>query len=324
MAFKTGVVVVSGAVVLAFGCLGCDGVDGEDEGAGFGEEEAVRTRSAHENGWNLNGWNLNGWNLNGSRLNNTKLYRDGSQTDYIQLYDIWLPDGDYVNTGSLVGGMLNVGGYTDWEVEDTTFDFKVKEGATTYWKYVWLKFAYPVAGFSDVWEYDMDLQVSLHNDPLCIDQAGKRTRALLLNDVWDPATGAKVSPRPDKAITFACKDGGLAKCVLFGYRPWASKNGTSLADYHQACTRMLRADYCGDGQSHTLLGTPIHVLDQIGIQNVDPNKPYVVEAEWGPNGAVCLNPSNSRLPLPALGCSIPTCGAPFASGGLIQSGKIVP
>ncbi|PCC70575.1 hypothetical protein SAMN02745121_05540 [Nannocystis exedens] len=322
MAFKFGV--VSGAVVLALGSLGCDEVDGDDEAVGFGDEEVVQPRSTQENGWNLNGWNLNNWKLNGARLNDTKLYRDANQTEYIQLHDIWLPDGDYVTSGSLVGGMLKVGDYTDWEVEDTTFDFMVKEGATTYWKYVWLKYAYPVPGFTDVWEYDLDLQVSLINQPLCVDGQGKRTRALLLGDVWDPATGAKTFPRPDKALTFACKDGALAKCVLFGYRPWATVNGVSLADYHQACTRMVRADYCGDGQSHTTLGTPIHVLDQLGIQNADANTPYVVEAEWGPNGAVCLNPSNARKPNLTLGCNIPTCGAPFASGGLIQSGKIVP
>lgn len=322
MALKTGV--VSGAVVLALGCIGCDEVEVEGEAVGFGEGEAVQTRSTQENGWNLNGWNLNNWKLNGTRLNDTKLYRDAGQTDYIQLFDIWLPDGDYVTTGSLVGGMLKVGGLTGWDVEDTTFDFKVKEGATTYWKYVWLKYAYPVEGFSDVWEYDMDLQVALTNDPLCVDGTGKRTRALLLNDIWDPATGAKVSPRPDKALTFACKDGALAKCVLFGYRPWATVNGVSLADHHQACTRMVRADYCGDGQAHTALGTPIHVLDQLGIQTPAANTSYVVEAEWGPNGAVCLNPSNTRHANQTIGCNIPTCGASFASGGLIQSGKIVP
>ena len=64
------------------------------------------------------------------------------------------------------------------------------------------------------------------------------------------------------------------------------------------------------------------VLDQIGVQNKDPYIKYAVEAEWGPNGAVCLNPGNTRLANQSIGCQIPTCGTSFASGGLIQSGKI--
>ena len=37
----------------------------------------------------------------------------------------------------------------------------------------------------------------------------------------------------------------------------------SLASYHQACTRMARADYCGDGTSHTQDGTWIEYYDKL-------------------------------------------------------------
>lgn len=88
---------------------------------------------------------------------------------------------------------------------------------------------------------------------------------------------------------------------------------------------MVRADYCGNGQAHTVSGTPIHVLDKLGIQTQSPDTPYDVEAEWGPNGAVCLNPDFMRLGKHAPGCSIPTCSnTSFASGGLLQSGKLKP
>ena len=53
--------------------------------------------------------------------------------------------------------------------------------------------------------------------------------------------------------------GAIAKCVLWGYRPWATYNGTPLAQYHQACTRMVRADYCGTGTSYTVTGNRISV-----------------------------------------------------------------
>jgi hypothetical protein len=159
--------------------------------------------------------------------------------------------------------------------------------------------------------------------PACTDANGFPTQSILLDDVWNPKTGAKISPRPAGAMTMACRGAALAKCVEFGYAPWKVQAGVSLADYHQACTRMVRADYCGDGQTHTVNGTKIHVLDQIGVQKVDPWAKYVIEAEWGPDGAVCLNPSNTRLANQTIGCKLPTCGTSFASGGLIQSGKLV-
>ena len=66
----------------------------------------------------------------------------------------------------------------------------------------------------------------------------------------------------------------------------------NLADHHQACTRMARADYCGDGVPHTLNNTPIDVYDRLVpyIQTLASvgNKEWKVEAEWGPNGALCL------------------------------------
>ncbi|MFZ6182583.1 ADYC domain-containing protein [Nannocystis pusilla] len=322
MALKTGV--VSGAVVLALGCIGCDEVEVEGEAVGFGEG-VVSARNAVWNDFRMNDFRMNDFRMNGFKLEAAKLFSTDS-TEWIEFYDFYTDDGDYVYNGQVVNSELKIDGgwLSGTDVVYTTFDFKVKQDGVTSWRYVWIKDADKVPG-TDVWEYDLDLQIGAGPwTSLCLDPVGNPTRAILLNDVWDPVTGAKITPRPSKALTFACKSAALAKCVDFGYRPWASKNGVSLADYHQACTRMVRADYCGNGTPHTVSGTPIHVLDQLGIQNVDPNSAYVVEAEWGPNGAVCLNPSNTRLPNQTIGCNIPTCGASFASGGLIQSGKIVP
>ena len=52
-----------------------------------------------------------------------------------------------------------------------------------------------------------------------------------------------------------------------GYRPWGkAQKGESLWDYHQACVRMLRADYCGNGKPHTRDGTRIELWDRLDIQ----------------------------------------------------------
>jgi hypothetical protein len=57
---------------------------------------------------------------------------------------------------------------------------------------------------------------------------------------------------------------------------------------------MVRADYCGDGTPHTVNGTPIDVYDGIGIQAPDTN--WLVDAEWGPDGALCVNSPRSAGP----------------------------
>jgi hypothetical protein len=296
--------------------------------AGFGEGEVW----ARENQWNdfrLNDFRLNDFRLNGAQLNTTVPMTNSGTGESLQFWDFDSWDYGVYTSGGLVGGMLRIGGWIDeWDVEATYIDFQYKANANAspIWKEVWIDYAYRHATMTDVWAYDLELRVNGGPwDKLCRDANGNPTTALMLADVW-AADGTKVSPRPANAITFACRGAALAKCVEFGYRPWATKNGVALADYHQACTRMVRADYCGDGVAHTTSGTMIHVLDQIGIQNQAVGANYTVEAEWGPNGATCLNPGNTRLagqpPIVCANRTIPTCGTSFASGGLIQSGKL--
>jgi hypothetical protein len=112
-------------------------------------------------------------------------------------------------------------------------------------------------------------------------------KALAVAGVWDGA-GAHAD-RPGQ-FTFACQNGAIAKCADWGYQPWASKGGQSLADLHQACTRMARADYCGDGRSHTADGTIINVYDALGVQlpSSQPGRPDAFEAAWAPDGATCI------------------------------------
>jgi hypothetical protein len=86
-----------------------------------------------------------------------------------------------------------------------------------------------------------------------------------------------------------CTGGAEGKCVRFGYKPWRKgPNGVSLAPYYQACVRMVRADYCGDGVGHTRNGTQIDLFDTIGIQSDEFAPGMTFEAAWGPDGAVCV------------------------------------
>src|SRR5205814_7622470 len=117
---------------------------------------------------------------------------------------------------------------------------------------------------------------SLVNDP----------RAGAVPGVWG-ADGARRDDAPGR-FTLACETGAIGKCVQWGYRPWEARGGRSLAELHQACTRMARADYCGDGRSHTSENTTIDYYDELGVQSparADRGPAHPFEAAWAPDGA---------------------------------------
>jgi hypothetical protein len=267
--------------------------DEDDVDAYADDDEAIELRAVGDNGWSLNGWSLNGWSLNGWSLNGWSLNGDQGTSDYITAVDLSY-DSIKVTQMWLEGSELVIKLVTGAVVRGTAMNkMKVKyemiDGGPLRKKSIWIRNA---------------------------------TQAILLGGVWDPDDGDRRAVQ-GATLTYACRGAALAKCVEWGYKPWALAGGTSLYDFHQACTRMVRADYCGEGVAHTVNGTPIHVLDQYGVQVVDPNVNYAVEAEWGPDGALCLNSGNTRLPGQTIECSLPACGTSFSSGGLIQSGKVL-
>jgi len=290
----------------------------------------IAERSAEANSFRLNSFRLNSFRLNGFRLNGLALDGFEGADEYIRLTEIRLPNGPAVTQSWLVGSNLHV--QTEYgavlsgpQLAGAEFLFEVTEGAQgKEGKRVKIGGVKPMALLSDVWFYDLAIQDSGGPwQPLCVDGDNLATTAILLGDVWDPETGDRVSPRPTGAITFACRGAALAKCVEWGYPPWKSFLGTSLASYHQTCTRAVRADYCGDGTPHTLDGVEFHVKDALSIQIADLLTPYVVEAEWSPGGALCLNPDNTRLPDPTVACDLPTCNASLANKSLIQTGTLL-
>lgn len=109
-------------------------------------------------------------------------------------------------------------------------------------------------------------------------------KAIPLSGYWDETGKHHENGR----ITFACTNGVLAKCVRFGYKPWKTVRGRSLRDFHQACTRMVRADYCGNGRAHTKDGTAIDIYDRLSIQTRTPQSGMILEAAWSPDGAVFI------------------------------------
>lgn len=127
---------------------------------------------------------------------------------------------------------------------------------------------------------------------------------------WNLDTGARTAD--SSVITLACGQDPLGACVQWGYEPWGTYSTTcgsqfclqgSLASHHQACARMKRADFCGDGRSFTWTPDPLVQFKNVFIQmwdsaNINPMLPQTrgtMEANWTSAGASCVNMSELRV-----------------------------
>jgi hypothetical protein len=243
------------------------------------------------NGDNLNGDNLNGDNLNGDNLNGTGL---GGHLVSVNYAGASLTSGSLDRSwvaGSQLTGQNGSGVHRGQDFVGAHFNGTSDTGAT-----VQLTIAHVTQEASpntDSWDYEVWYSDPVHNAswPLCRDANGNAVSAYALDGHWSYAQG--VSGGGAKIVdgttfTFACKgQGAIGKCVSpIGYKPWGSYNGTSLNLQHQACVRLIRADYCGDGTSHTVDGKWVDLYDNLGLQS--DTESWNFEAEWDQNGARCV------------------------------------
>ncbi len=133
------------------------------------------------------------------------------------------------------------------------------------------------------------------------------------------------------SFTFACRRGVISKCYRWGYRAWDTSpdNGLpnnpalSLAQAHQACTRMARADYCGDGRTFTYDGTTINLWDifkpQVQRRDAQASIDLALsfEAGWSEQGAVCLSHARWDDAPPEIFDPV-ACPLLFGRGGLLN------
>jgi hypothetical protein len=179
-------------------------------------------------------------------------------------------------------------------------------------------------GMVDTFLHTVTYETTEGSLPLCgTDAAGNDVEAIALNGRWDYREGVQGGGSwvdDPQTFTFACMGHVAAKCVEMGYKPWRKAlvchagQGCRLepiGHLHRACTRLLRADYCGDGTSHTSDGIEVNVYDGYGIR-ID-SEDWNIEAEWSADGAVCLE--RTRLDDPGnLPCAAslvrPDCGDP--------------
>jgi hypothetical protein len=322
---------VVGFAVVAL-CGGCD-VD-----AGDGPDVELRKISQNTPGLNgsaLNGTTLNALTLNGTTLNGMTV--NGTTLNGTTLNGTTLNGSEFVGY-EIVDGQPVLRGGTDM----IGLRFRVVSDENVYLLAVMDAYVDPSDADGDLWMYE----ISVHDQnadswtPLCTHN-GAPAAAVALRNRWDDKTGDLILD-PD-SVTFACEGAVLAKCAHWGYKPWRTANScdsenncteVSLVETHQACTRMARADYCGDGTPHTVNGTLIDLWDGFGIQSrttaLLPN--WGVEAEWAPEGAVCVGDS-LRLQilddlnigyddpecLPELS-NLPSCGSlPQSRGGKVAN-----
>lgn len=170
--------------------------------------------------------------------------------------------------------------------------------------------------------------------PLCgVDENGDPVGAIPLLGYWDYSEGTSTGgskTEHHRYFTFACNGYVIQKCVEAGYKPWEHVNAcytdghceqVSLSAYHQTCTRMLRADFCGDGVSYTEDDLMVGLYDGMDIRY--DSEEWKMEAEWDENGAICATGARvwNQEPtcLPYL--EDDTCGekSHFADGVLIMS-----
>ena len=174
-----------------------------------------------------------------------------------------------------------------------------------------------VADADRIWLHNLSVEApDGSREPLC--QAGPdgRRQAIPVRGRFSVVDG-RFAGSEAGAFELACTGGAMGKCIRFGYHPWQTRAWPALALYRQAvneraaneralqqqtdasspsyltlynaCLRMVRADYGGDGNGTTRNGMRIDLYDARGIE-VPANDPRMAfEAGWTDAGAVCVN-----------------------------------
>lgn len=291
----------------------------------------------------LNGRSLNGRSLNGSNLGNAVQWAsfDKVKLDKKKLLWVWLD-------GSELVGLRK-----DWHLvrgddfEGAQFHARSDTGMNVALRVA--EVIVPGAG-SDVWQYAVEFRYQGDWFPMCLADAitGEGLNGPLLNGdslneavangevvvlptvpvdgYWNyqegvAGGGSKVANW--ERFTFACRQiGAIGKCVDAGYQPWdVAEDGTPLATAHEACVRLIRADYCGDGTAHTVEGNWVNVYDLAGVQ--EDSESWPAEAEWNADGARCVTTHLRAVEPVACADELfdPTCGDPadWAGGTLLVS-----
>ena len=139
---------------------------------------------------------------------------------------------------------------------------------------------------------------------VCGTDSVEAAAAVVLDGLTVDKTLGEIDSRAD-TLYFGCVSGAVGKAPTWGYKPW----DLGLADF-EAMVRMVRADYCGDGESWTTPGQAITIEDVWGV-NTFAASAGATEGIWGPDGLLCLDTPRYASVDPATvicdGVPVPTC-----------------
>jgi hypothetical protein len=304
------------AAMFAGGMVGCGSTDPMEAPAPALVTSV--TAVVQVNGREINGREINGREINGTEFGSmlASVRYDGARREGMStpLEEVWLE-------GSVFHGLLDSEELSGTDFQGMRFTGTLADGTTLTLRVDGIT---PGAGADqDVWSYQVSYQHTLDGQwyPICKNADGSAANAIPLENRWDyregvAGGGSKIYDA--SVFTFACEGAGLAKCVRFGYAPWRSVDGVSLEQHHQACTRMVRADFCGNGTSYTVDGNWVNIYDSLSIQ-LD-TETWAPEAEWDADGATCFT-SQTRATTP-IACGerlMTSCGTSFSSKALFIS-----
>ncbi len=280
MKTKAALAGLSLAVLAAAGCS-----PQEDFATGQRQSNQTTTNAFTLNAFTLNAFTLNAFTLDAFTLNAFTLNgvdMTSAKQGGTLLTEVTLDRTRF--SGKRAASYLS-----ESQVSGVTMDVEVTSGQTTQLRVEAVTWDSTIG----IYKYTLSLATDQGWVSPCGTENGQPIPVIFLAGSWDMATGDALT-RNNK-FTPACFGSALAKCVLWGYAPWAEVKECSdghcvsqkVSDWHQACTRMVRADYCGNGVPHTRNGTPIDPWDNLGIQVRSPEL-WEVEAEWGVDGAQCI------------------------------------
>jgi len=151
--------------------------------------------------------------------------------------------------------------------------------------------------------------------PLCEEDAGGYRLARIYDELSIDGVSGEIS-YPDAGIHhLACSSSAPAKAALFGYPPDPARQDTLR---HTLATRVVRADYCADGNPYTYPGNLVGIEDNFSAGQEDMSiadvyaslgPDEVVEAVWDANGVLCMDtPRASNLSREDVLCPIKRLG----------------
>jgi hypothetical protein len=282
---------VGNGVLLAVLALGCDAVDeygGADDSrarwscgraAGLAGCGSTPTRSAR---------------TSSRRSTCRRRSHDGVRLVRVRMKgpnDTWpeLERVEFYNGGQL-RGKIGSTYYTGEGLVESKWDVKLVQGGVENPATMWI---------SDFEEAEPgELRYTFHyNDvngdpvPLCDPDPEGDIAAVPIQDITVNDTTGAIGTRAN-TLYLGCTSGAVGKAVVWGYKPWTR----TLEDF-EAAVRMVRADYCYDGKSWTVPGTPIEVRDLWDINDFINESPPDRGDLGAERAAVPRHPAQRRLRL---------------------------